>query len=314
MRFIIAEVGSNFDSLEDCMSSIRIAKECGADAVKFQMYNHKDMYGHGQEMPLSCRPAWLPQLKEQASRYGIELMCTAFSVDALHYVNKFVSRHKIASSDLSYVDLLCAAAATGKPVILSTGASSFDDIRKALEYLDPSKTTLLYCVSAYPSQDVNLFHLNRLRAEFGLSTGYSCHTSDYMTAVVAATYHHAFTIEKHFKLKEMDTPDAPHSLLPDDFKKMVSLIRNDQYIKAVLEKKPNPTEEAMYKRHKRRLVATKPVSKGEALIYNQNYGCYRSLVDDLEGLPSFAYNEVNGKLTTKDLKPGDPITPTSIER
>lgn len=324
MTFIIAEVGSNWKSLEDCLDSIASAKECGADAVKFQMYSAEELYGKTTEevgcagqpgimdIPIEMKgilnPAWLPKLKEKADSCGIELMVTAFSVSGLNYVDHFVSRHKIASSDLCYVELLSRAATTGRPIYLSMGASSLSDIDKALHYTGPL-TTLLYCVSSYPSTNINLAHITVLRRRFDIPIGYSCHTSDWRTAV-GAFYHGASVIEKHFKLRDMDTPDSPHSILPEDFKKMVDAIREGKDSITF----PHPSEIDMLKRHNRRLIAVKPIGKGEALVYNQNYGCYRSLVDDLEGLSGFKYHEVNGKLSAKVLNPGDAITPTSIER
>lgn len=312
MTFIIAEVGSNWSSLEDCMTSISVAKQCGADAVKFQMFTSKEMFGFNpwpKAVDKSPIKEWLPKLKEKADACGIELMCTAFSPEGLRYVDGFVNRHKLASSDLNYPDLLLAAADTEYPTYLSTGASSIGDIALALNLLG-SKVSLLYCVSSYPSTNVILSHIDKLRETFGVPVGYSCHTADYTTAVNAVRYHGATVIEKHFKLRDMDTPDAPHSLLPSDFKKMVQAIKEGKD-KITF---PHPSEIDMLKRHNRRLIATKPIGTGEALVYNQNFGCYRSLVDDLEGLSGFAYNKVNGKISTKDLKPGDAITPTSYER
>lgn len=313
MTFIIAEVGSNWSSFEDCKDSISMAKRCGADAVKFQMFNQTEMLGYGETSPLGVVPEWLPKLKEKADSCGIELMCTAFSPEGLKYVDQFISKHKIASSDLCYVDLLTAAKNTGRTFYLSTGASSLDDIQEALDNLQDGygfpSMALLYCVSSYPSTNINLAHITVLRRRFDIPIGYSCHTSDWRTAV-GAFYHGASVIEKHFKLRDMDTPDSPHSILPEDFKKMCDAIKEGKDSITF----PHPSEIDMLKRHKRRLIATKHICKGASLIYNENYGCYRSLVDDLEGMSGFAYNEVNGKLSAKDLKPGDPITPTSIER
>lgn len=306
MTFIVAEVGSNFTSFEEAKDSITMAKNCGADAVKFQMYTNEEMYGFTVTKNSSIDWDWVPKLKVKADSVGIEFLCTAFSPEGLKYLDPFVKRHKIASSDLSYPDLLIAAKNTAKPVFLSTGGSSFSDISMAKNYLDPNQTVLLYCISHYPSSNVNLFCLDKLK-ELGLPVGYSCHTSDWYTPVSAVKHHGAAVIEKHFKLREMDTPDAPHSLLPDDFKKMVDAIRGE-----VTCHFPDPQEKEFVLKHKRRLIATKDIQEGEILIYNENFGCYRSLKDDPYGITGFAYIHVHGKIARVAIKQGDSITPASF--
>lgn len=307
--FIIAEIGSNYKDLGDCLESISMAKACGADAAKFQLFSHKDMFGYGDQTP-NLNHSWLPLLKEKADACGIEFMCTAFSPESLLLLDPYVYRHKIASSDLTHPELLETANKTGKPIYLSTGASSFNDIRKALSFFPKNRVTLLYCNSSYPAKQPTLHGIDLLKEEFGGTPGYSCHTTDYCAAVYAHKYHGAKVIEKHFKIADMDTPDAPHSLLPDDFKKMTMAIKESRLEKLF----PHPAEIDMIKRHKRRLMAIVPINKGEAFRYQVNYGCYRSKSDDLEGLSGFVYNEVNGMISKKDLNPGDPITPQAIEK
>lgn len=312
MTFIIAEVGSNFENFEDAKTSISLAKNCGADAVKFQMFSQKDLYGFNVD-PESHNPigAWIPKLKEKADSIGIEFMCTAFSPEGVKLVDPFVKRHKIASSDLSYPALLKEVAKTGKPAILSVGASSITDINLALAHLQGApKVTLLYCVANYPSKNVNLFHLDALNDAFPpFGVGYSCHTTDWYTPVAAVKYHQAQVIEKHFKLRDMKTPDSPHSLNPDEFKLMVDAIRSGKPKINF----PDPQEIEFQLKHNRRLIAIQNVSAGQALQYDVNYGCYRSLKEDREGLSGFAAEKVNGLLAKRDIKAGEPIGPDCIE-
>jgi sialic acid synthase SpsE len=328
VTFIIAEVGSNWTSLQDCMTSISMAKKCGADAVKFQAFNRKALYGFddrphvGESLAVTIDKqvgvdypdepwilplAWLPQLKEKADACGIEFMCTAFSPELVKAVDPYVKRHKVASSDLSYVELLKAVKKTGKPVLLSVGASGMADIKAALGILHGSDVTILYCVANYPCRDVNLFTIDELGEAFPeYDVGFSDHTTDIIYAPLAAVRHHGATvIEKHFTvLPDTDTPDRPHSLTVDEFKTMVDYIRGNKSAQIG----PTPSEKDMVLRHNRRLLATQNVAVGEPLKYGVNYGAYRSLVEDASGLSPFAASRVEGCLSKKEIRVGEPIT------
>lgn len=309
MTFIIAEVGSNWTTLQDCMLSISMAKKCGADAVKFQVFDHEDLWGYNTSLvphKMFQIKEWLPLLKEKADACGIEFMCTAFSPELVKAVDPYVKRHKVASSDLSYVELLRAIRETGKPVLLSVGASATLDIQAALSVLDKSDVTLLYCVSSYPCRDVNLFAIDELGEKFkDHDIGFSDHTTDIIYTPLAAVRHHGATvIEKHFTvLPDANTPDRPHSLTVDEFKTMVDYIRGNKSAQIG----PTPSEKDMVLRHNRRLLATRDIAVGDTLEYGVNYGAYRSLVDDATGLSPFLSSKIDGRVSRKDHRVGDPI-------
>ena len=321
MTEIVAEVGSNWRTFEEAKDSIPMAKNVGADVVKFQFFTGKELFGFDPDTtPDQFRgnralypsgwlpPSWLPLLKEKADACGIEFMCTAFSPAGVEIVDQYVKRHKVASSDLNYPQLLDAIAATGKPILLSTGGHSWSDIAHALGYLGEAKsrTTLLYCSSEYPSTWHNLRLINVMREKFGVEVGYSDHTIDVYTPVTAAHIHGASCVEKHFKLRaDLNTPDSPHSLDPERFSYMVDLIRNPQ----AHMKMPNPGECSMILRHNRRLIALRDIQPGETFVFGENFGAYRSLKDDTYGLSPFAWSEVNGKVATKARMAGDGIGP-----
>lgn len=320
MTFIIAEVGSNWTSFEDAKDSISMAKNVGADAVKFQLYTQKALYGHEWDCPAPMWELpleWIPKLAEKAAACDIEFMCSAFSPELLKLVDPYVKRHKIASAELTYPELLLAAKETGKPILLSTGGSSLTDIGVAIELIEGlegnTEITLMYCVSAYPAKNVNLSAIDRLRLfrvahKYACKVGYSCHTTDWYTPVAAVKYHGATVIEKHFKLRDMDTPDSPHSLNPEEFKEMVDAIKG----KSDGVSFPDPQERAMLTRHNRRLIATADIRAGELLEYGRNFGCYRAISEDIHGLHGFAYRHISGKTCKEPLKAGDPITPRHI--
>ncbi len=311
MTFIVAEVGSNFRNLDDCLDSIAMAKNCGADAVKFQLFSFNDLYGIGSTTE-KLRKEWFPNLWAKAQICGIELMCTAFSVEGLDYVDKYVKRHKIASSELPYQPLLERAKEKNKPILLSTGASSITDITLANNILSSTDLTLLYCVSAYPAKDVNLWGINRLREYFpNRKVGYSCHTTDISTSVSAVHNHGASIVEKHFKIENMNTPDSPHSLDPSAFSLMVKQIRNNpiDYVHM-----PDPQERETVLKHKRRLIATSFIKKGETLVYAKNFGIYRSASEDSIGLSGFLSQYIDGKIAVRDIGLSEVISPDCFKK
>ncbi len=327
--FIVCEIGSNWQTLQHCLDSVTQAKLCGADAVKLQAYSWPALYGIDQisvvgtipdgmavprwkkmagELPLD----WLPALKAQADREGIEFMCTAFSPELIAVVDPYVSVHKVASSDLNYPQLLEAVGKCGKPVLLSTGAASEADIGRALDILDnlDCDTVLLYCVASYPARTVDLRIMQLLEERFDIDVGFSDHTTDILGAPVVACAWGAMVLEKHVTFfPELDTPDRPHSLTGEEFKLMVDHIRGTR--EPVIG--PTIEEKAMVLRHRRRLIATTNVVVGEILRYGENYGAYRALEDDDHGLTPFLWNHEHwgpeGKPAARAITKGKGVGP-----
>jgi sialic acid synthase SpsE len=317
--FIIAEVGSNWRKLDDCKNSIVQAKACGADTVKFQAYDRNALYGidtfpelstetsaklHGQ-LPLE----WLPILEQKAKAVGIEFMCSAFSPELIDAVDPFVSIHKVASAECTHKRMLERLALIGKPVILSTGAHGVEDVRAALSVLGDTPTVLLYCVAAYPARMVNLATIKAMAETLGLPVGYSDHSTDALTIPAIATDLGACVLEKHVTFIDAATPDSPHSLTADEFKAMVSFIRNGSL---PVEMSPVSAERPMVLRHNRRLIATRDIPEGYTLLEGDNFGIYRSLKDETHAFHPFMIDEVNGKLAKRAIKAGDGIGPGDI--
>ena len=313
MTYVIAEVGSNWRDLSDCMQSVSTAKAVGADAVKFQAFTHAELYGwqmDQNELRHALPLDWLPKLKEKADACGIDFLCTAFSPQGVEAVDPFVKRHKVASSDLTYPQLLDAVKKTGKPVLLSTGASSHGDITRALAILYPANVTLMYCVSAYPARMTDLRVLGLLKQAYGLPVGFSDHSLDVINAPVLAQERGAVVLEKHFTaVPEVETPDRPHSLNAHDFRLMVEHLKGIR--KPIIG--PQPEEQAMFLRHNRRLVATADVAAGASLRFDQNYGAFRASADDMRGLIPFAWESVEGRAATKPITRGSPIGPGDFQ-
>lgn len=319
--FIIAEVGSNWETFEHCKDSINLAKACGADAVKFQLYdkfalygskevlnNLAPMYGDKVDMLGQLNPEWLPKLKIKADAAGIELMCSAFSPELQDEVNKHVNIHKLASAENNHVRMLERLRAYGKPVIMSTGASGERDLRASLEILGDTPTVLLYCVASYPAQAVNLDTIPLMQKTFNVSVGFSDHTLDILTIPRMAVEKGACVIEKHVNFFGVQGPDSPHSLSTDQFKRMVKNIKTPEEPRIGY----TGEENEMVLRHNRRLKAIRDIKAGEVFVEGDNFGIYRSLQDDIHAFSPFAVNQVDRAIAKRDINAGQGIGPNDI--
>lgn len=321
--YIICEIGSNWTDKRDCLDSIVQAKLAGANAVKFQFFTYKELYGVPQftDQELNQTPhdmlernyelsrEWLPDLKARCDSFGVDFMCSAFSPDGYSIVNQFVKAHKIASAELSHVRILERVRDLGKPVFLSTGASGIADIKAAINILQGVPITLMYCVAAYPAREVDVRCIPAMKEMFGLPVGFSDHSTDYYNIPALAAGCGAVAIEKHFRLRDnMRTPDAGHSLNPEQFKTMVHCIRGEHKVRMHYLSEEHP----MILKHNRRLIATKDIKAGDVLEEGRNFGIYRSKKDDTHGLNPFRITSVHGKTALKDIAQGAGIGPTDF--
>ena len=223
---VIAEVGSNIKSYEDCVYSIKKAREAGANFVKFQCISEFDLYGEGSKEYRPFRIEWLAPLHQVAIENEIEFMCTGFSVDTYKAIDPFVNVHKIASAEITAIDLLWTVASFRKPVLLSTGGASIDQIKFAIKVLKECPITLLYCVPMYPAKVILLLMIDRLKYVFGenLSYGYSDHSIDVLNIPTLAKAYGCSIIEKHVNFLEYsDTPDSQHAL---NFTELLFMVRD----------------------------------------------------------------------------------------
>jgi sialic acid synthase SpsE len=308
--FIIAEVGSNWTSFEDCKNAVAQAKACGADAVKFQIYSGDALFGSHKKIDGEMPSNWVPKLAEKAKACGIEFMITAFSPELYDVVNPYVNIHKVASSELSHKRILEKVRSYGKPVILSCGAATQSDIGRAIDLLGDTPTILMYCVGAYPARFVDPTLIPIMKERFNRLVGYSDHTTDVMFIPGAATKSlGACVLEKHVTFIDADTPDRPHSLTADEFKLMVKAI------KMGFDTPIGPTREErdMVVMHRRRLIATSQINPGDEFIENKNFGIYRSLKEDTRSMSGFDVDKLKDKKSKIAISPGDGIGPFDFE-
>ncbi len=324
---MVAEVSANHGrNLRQAVAMIRKAKECGADAVKFQTYTPdtltidsdrsffrvKHPKWKGQTLYQLYGKAytpweWFAKLKKTADSEGIMFFSTAFdrtSVDLLEKLN--VPVHKIASFELVDLPLIEYAAKTGKPLIMSTGMATKAEIKEAVDVARKAGAkdiTLLKCVSSYPAEprEMNLLTLRDMKESFGCPVGLSDHSMG-IGASIAAVALGATVIEKHFTLsRKIRTPDSFFSIEPDELERLIVNARIAE--KAVGKVRYGLTgDEKKSKAFRRSLFAVKDIKKGEVL----NAENVRS-VRPANGLSPKYADAVYGKKAKKGIKKGTPL-------
>lgn len=239
---IIAEAGMNHDgSLGNAVRLAEVAAECGVDAVKFQLHDAAaestrdapapPYFRHESRWDYFERTAFDDEqwaaLKLACESAGVELLCSAFSVEAVERLERLgVARYKIGSGEVTNLELVRRIAATGKPVLLTSGMSSWRELDEAVAAAGDD-VTVLQCTSAYPTppERVGLNVLAELRERYGRPVGLSDH-SEGNHAAFAAVALGAVAIEKHFTLsKRAYGPDAALSLEPDELADLVRGVR-----------------------------------------------------------------------------------------
>lgn len=220
--FIIAEAGVNHGgNFETALKLADAAKEAGADAVKYQLFSSKKLWGDNRIKHLELSKDQMQDIAAYCVGLGIEFMCTPFGVEELEFLTPLLKRIKIASGCLMRNELFDAAVHTKLPIILSTGMTSRRDIEQ-ISLRGYTHITILHCTSAYPCrlEDVNLKAMRWLEEVTGWPVGYSDHTTG-ITVAIAAVAMGAVVIEKHLTLdRNAPGPDHKASINPKEFKAM----------------------------------------------------------------------------------------------
>lgn len=331
--FIIAEISANHgQSLNRAISMIKKARDVGADAVKFQTYtpdtltvdvdNKHFRVKHpkwgGQTLYQLYKKAytpwkWFPKLKKVADEEGITFFSTAFdktSVDLLEDLK--VPFHKVASFEIVDLPLIEYMAKTKKPLIISTGIATLDEIADAVntaKKYGSKKIVLLKCVSGYPAEprEMNLKAMPYLADKFKVQVGLSDHTMGIGVSAAAVSLG-ARVIEKHFTLsRKIKTADSFFSLEPEEFKQLVSNIRIIE--DALGDGRYSLTQAQRRSRvFKRSLYITKNIKKGEKL----NYENIRSIRPGF-GLETKHIKKVIGKRARTAIKKGTALKLSHIK-
>ena len=352
--FIIAEAGVNHNGdIARAAEMIAVASEAGADAVKFQTFKTKNIatvqaakarYQVRNTGSADGQLAMLRALELSSDDHhhllgvctdvGIEFMSTPFDIESVRFLSSEIGikRLKVASGEITNAPLLLEVARTGRPIILSTGMSTLEDVKRALGVLafgyiaadtDPSpecfaeafrsdagqamlrsKATILHCTSEYPAppDTIHLRAITTLADSFGLPVGLSDHSVGIAVATAAVACG-ARVIEKHFTLgRELPGPDHKASLTPEELSAMVSAIRVVEQALGVEDKVPMDVELETRHASRKSLVALMPIAKG--YIFNQdNLGVKRPG----NGITPMAYWSYLGRPALRDYAADDLI-------
>jgi len=264
--FVIAEAGSNWkcgtfeEDLQQAKELIKVAAKTGADAVKFQTYKPETIYvkdagisnyltEHGIKENindifenLSMPYEMIPELAKFCKQENIIFMSTPFSIQDAKEVDPYVPIHKVSSFEINHIRLLEFLAKTDKPILISTGASTYTEIDFAVNLVKKynSKIGLMQCTSKYPApiEALNLGVIPHMKSRYNVPVGLSDHSMDPIIGPIMAVGIGATIIEKHFTLdRNLPGPDHPFALIPKELELMVQLIRKAEKSKGSAQKK-----------------------------------------------------------------------------
>ena len=332
--FVIAELSANHNgSLATAIETIRAAKRSGADAIKFQTYTADTLtldceqsdfvikggtIWDGKKLHDLYKEAYTPwewhaQLFEVAKEEGLVCFSSPFDKTAVDFLETLhCPIYKIASFEITDIPLIEYVAKQGKPIIISTGIASYDDIHLAVEtcrQVGNDNITLLKCTSSYPAPvaEANLAMMQQLAIDFKVKIGLSDHTLG-STVPVIATALGAEVIEKHFILdRSIGGPDASFSMNEIEFTAMVKAIREAEVAVGTSSYELSP-KQVSGKDFSRSLYVAEAIKKGE-IITESNIRSVR---------PGFSLHpkhlpEILGKTAKRDLKKGERINLSDFE-
>jgi sialic acid synthase SpsE/RimJ/RimL family protein N-acetyltransferase len=335
--YVIAEAGSNWrvgtPKRDRIMARalIDVAVEAGADAVKFQTYRPETVYvsNAGQSgylskagihedigdifADLSMPYEMVPDLAEYCRKLKIDFLSTPFSPADFAAIDPYVRVHKIASYEISHIHLIRLAARSAKPLVLSTGASTENDIAWAVETFQEAggrDLCLLQCTAKYPApmSSLNLRAIPWLRQRFGVASGLSDHSREPAAGPVAAVALGARVIEKHYTLdNRLPGPDHAFAITSQELAHMVREIRLAEQALGDGYKEVLPVEKELAAYARRGLQATGPIADGEVLREGENFAILRPGQQKLGAHPRYL-DRVEGRKSVRSILPGQGIS------
>jgi len=329
----VAEISANHrGSLETAHDLLELAWKAGANAIKLQTYKPETMTLDLEEFSISSDHQlwggitlfqlyaeamtpweWHKELFEHANELGMKAFSSPFDHSAVDFLEELnCPVYKIASMETGDVDLISYVASKRKPMIISTGASTLDEIEAAVMAAESvrDKLTLLVCTSSYPAEaaDAHVKRILTLREKFGVDVGLSDHTLGIGVSVAAIALG-ATVIEKHLTIKRSyGGHDAAFSLEPDEFKLLVEE-GNKAHAALGNSEWSIQTSEAESRRLRRSLYISKPVKKGE-IASRENIRALRPNT----GGPITDLQLILGRRFIKDFQPGEPATTNCVKK
>lgn len=333
--FIIAEMSANhLMDFDRAVKIIEAAKQAGADAIKLQTYTPDTITLDSEKSYFQITQGtiwdgttlhklyqqaytpweWQPELKKIAEEMGLVCFSSPFDSTAVDFMEEMqMPAYKIASFEITDIPLIRQTAATGKPVIISTGIAHQEDIDLALKTCleaGNDQVALLKCTTAYPSpyEDINLHSIPMLAEDFHCISGLSDHTLG-QTVAIGAVAMGAKIVEKHLTLSRKDGgADAAFSMEPGEFREMVDQIRLIE--KALGERTYQLTEKQENSRqHSRSLFVVRDVKKGEVFTTDN----VRS-IRPANGLHTKYYEQILGAVASEDIEAGEPLAWRMVEK
>ena len=326
--YVIAEIGHNHQgNLETCREMFHVARECGADAVKLQKrdnralyiealysqpYDHRNSYGktYGEHREfLEFGKNEYLELKRYAEELHVAFICTPFDFPSVDFLAEIdLPAYKIASGDLNNSPLQMRIASLGKPMFLSTGGGTIDDVQRAYDTIMPinSQLCIMQCTASYPceAEEMNLNVIETYRERFpDIVVGLSDHQNGISMSLVAYTLG-ARVFEKHFTLNHAwQGTDHAFSLEPIGLKKMIRDLRHAREALGDGIKTPYSSETVPLYKMGKKLVAANDLEEGHVLT-----------IDDIaikspnDGLPPYELENVLGKILTHSIHADENIS------
>lgn len=315
--WIVAEIGVNHEGDEALAADlIRKAAAAGADAVKFQTFEAEHYVSSEQPERLQrVKRFQLPyeafgRLAEVAAAEGVAFFSTPLSARDIDYLDRVQPIFKISSGDLTFLDLIRHATRTGKPLIISTGLGTEQEIAAAVDAVlairpsarEDGSLMLMHCVSAYPTppEEANLRNMHWLRERFGLPVGYSDHTLGTKACELAVAAG-AVALEKHFTYRKEDQAFHDHKLSADpaDLRALVDAVRTAERYLGSTTRARTASEESMVAHMRRSIGTTVDIPAGVPVKRE-----WLTWLRPAWGLGPDAMGLVEGKALNKPLKAG----------
>lgn len=332
--YIIAEMSGNHGgSLEHALEIVRAAAEAGADCLKIQTYTADTMTIDSKTDPFLVHSGlweneylydlykkaftpweWTAAIKEETERLGMDFLSTPFDLTAVDFLEEHkIEFYKIASFEVVDIPLIRKVAKTGKPVVMSCGMASEEEIKEAVDAIKAEgneKIFLLKCCSAYPADysNMNLCMIPNMKEKFQVHVGLSDHSAGSLACVMAVAMG-ACVIEKHICISREDkTVDSDFSMDKDEFAQMVKDVRNAERSRGKISYGPSEDEMQSYA-HRRSLFVTKDICKGERFT-KENIKSIRPAC----GLHTRYYDTLlENKCASRDLAFGTPLSLEDVE-
>ena len=331
MTLIIAEAGVNHNGdIKIAFKLIEEAANAGADIIKFQTFEanrlvtdsaKKAKYQLANTSKKESHYEMIKKLElkkddhfkliQHCKKNNIEFFTSAFDKESLAFISSLeLPRYKVPSGEITNLPYLKQMGSYNKPIILSTGMSDMQDIKNAIDALEHSgtsrsKITVLHCSTEYPApiNEVNLMAMLSIKKEFNVDVGYSDHTAGIEVSIAAVALG-AKVIEKHITLdKNLSGPDHLASTEPEEFKKMVTSIRNIEKALGDGVKKPTKLEKDNMLIARKSIVASKNIKKGDIFSYNN-----LTVKRPGNGISPMYLDSLVGKLASKSFKENEIIT------